>query len=210
MKQPPARLILRHGSLPEQDYALADQSISIIGREAINDIPLNDPEVSRRHARIEFVDGRYILEDLGSTNGTYLNGRRLTEPAPLKHTDIIEFGESLSFTFHIGAIDRTVVDAPAAVPGYEATAIEYPAPPEDSPMTQPIQQIAEAPGSVAMPAPTKPRRFSNRNLFLGCGCLLLLLALICVGGLVALDSLNPNLLYCNWLGFIFENTATCR
>jgi len=210
MKQPPARLVLRHGSLPKQDYSLADQPSSMIGREAINDIPLNDPEVSRRHARIEFADGRYILEDLGSTNGTYLNGRRLTEAAPLKDNDVIEFGESLSFTFQMGAADRTVAEVAAAVPGYEATAVEYPPPMGDSPMTQPIQQLADVPGAVAMPAPGKQRRFSNRNLFLGCGCLLLLLALICVGGLIALDNLNPDLLYCNILGFLFENTTTCR
>ena len=50
--------------------------------------------VSTRHAEIRFENGAWILTDLGSRNGTYLNGRRVTVPSPLKAGDVIRLGES--------------------------------------------------------------------------------------------------------------------
>ncbi|MDO4522695.1 MAG: DUF6382 domain-containing protein [Eubacteriales bacterium] len=59
------------------------------------DIYINDPSISRMHARIVRENGEYYLCDMNSTNGTYLNGRRLgvNERAPLKLTDEISFAE---------------------------------------------------------------------------------------------------------------------
>jgi uncharacterized membrane protein YdfJ with MMPL/SSD domain/pSer/pThr/pTyr-binding forkhead associated (FHA) protein len=52
----------------------------------------DDPELSRQHARIERRDGQLVIEDLGSTNGTLVNGRRIVEPTPLRPGDSIEVG----------------------------------------------------------------------------------------------------------------------
>ena len=64
-----------------------------IGRETDNHLQLPVGGVSRYHARIEFVEGVYMLRDLGSTNGTKLNGITLQKLEPLKADDIIVIGE---------------------------------------------------------------------------------------------------------------------
>ena len=61
-----------------------------IGREG-SDIVLDNPQVSRRHAMIERSDGRHTLRDVGSTNGTFVNGLRITQHA-LKPGDVIQVG----------------------------------------------------------------------------------------------------------------------
>ncbi len=68
----------------------------VLGRDSQADIVLKDPsgKLSRRHARIRLHDGRPVLEDLGSTNGTFLNGKRIAEPRPLSAADRIQIGES--------------------------------------------------------------------------------------------------------------------
>ena len=64
-----------------------------IGRETDNHLQLPVGGVSRYHARIEFVEGAYMLRDLGSTNGTKLNNMLLQKIEPLKANDIITIGE---------------------------------------------------------------------------------------------------------------------
>src|SRR5262249_13513128 len=67
----------------------------LIGRAA--DGPGNlmrDPELSRQHARLSLRDGRTLIEDLGSTNGTFVNGAAVTEPVTLSEGDEIRLGTS--------------------------------------------------------------------------------------------------------------------
>ncbi len=63
------------------------------------EIVLEDPFASSRHARVERQGGVTVLEDLGSTNGTYLNEELLRGPQPLHAGDRIRIGDSV-FTFH--------------------------------------------------------------------------------------------------------------
>ena len=72
------RLVVHQNDAEETEYKLTLATI-VIGREPINDIMFANPEVSRRHARLtkRNQEQTYMLEDLGSTNGTYVNGRRL-------------------------------------------------------------------------------------------------------------------------------------
>jgi adenylate cyclase len=68
------------------------QSCSI-GRSSGNQVVLDGEQVSRRHAAInEEAPGEFQILDLGSSNGTFLNGRRLTQSTPLKHGDVIDIG----------------------------------------------------------------------------------------------------------------------
>jgi ABC-type multidrug transport system ATPase subunit len=62
-----------------------------IGRDAANDLVLSDPQVSRRHARLACPDGRWMLEDLNSTNGTFVGGQRISV-AEVEAGDIIRIG----------------------------------------------------------------------------------------------------------------------
>jgi pilus assembly protein CpaF len=64
-----------------------------IGRVAGNDIVLPKGNVSKRHSRIVFKDGKFIIVDLKSTNGTYVNGRKITAPLVIKGADKIYIGD---------------------------------------------------------------------------------------------------------------------
>jgi pSer/pThr/pTyr-binding forkhead associated (FHA) protein len=65
-----------------------------IGRSPQTDIPIEDRYASGRHARIYERDGFSYIEDMGSTNGTYLNGKRLDSPVLLKTEDRIRIGDT--------------------------------------------------------------------------------------------------------------------
>jgi pSer/pThr/pTyr-binding forkhead associated (FHA) protein len=63
-----------------------------LGRDKGAEIVLHDPEVSRRHARFESHEGFAYVEDLKSSNGTFLNGRRITEAIEIRQGDEIDVG----------------------------------------------------------------------------------------------------------------------
>ena len=67
----------------------------VIGRHADCDLVLTDEQASRRHAQVEAGADGYVLVDLGSTNGTRLNGEPVEQPAPLTHGDRIEIGRAV-------------------------------------------------------------------------------------------------------------------
>ena len=70
-----------------------DKPVTTIGRSSMNDLPISDKMLSRQHARIvKDDDGGLSVEDLGSRNGTFLNGERLATPQPLKAGDRITLG----------------------------------------------------------------------------------------------------------------------
>jgi pSer/pThr/pTyr-binding forkhead associated (FHA) protein len=81
------------GSASQSAYDLG--AVLAIGRDPDNQIQLADPRASRHHARIERSGAGYHLLDLGSSNGTFLNDLPLTAPAPLKHGDQIQVGDTV-------------------------------------------------------------------------------------------------------------------
>jgi len=91
-------LIMRSGPTPGSKIAIAAPTM-VIGREISNDIPIVEPEVSRKHARLIQQDDGFMLEDLGSTNGTFINGVRISSPQLLKAGDLITLGDSVSLLF---------------------------------------------------------------------------------------------------------------
>jgi hypothetical protein len=66
-----------------------------IGRDASCDISLSDTYASQQHARISNRNGSWVIEDLGSTNGTYLNQRKVTVPTALSPGDSIRIGKTV-------------------------------------------------------------------------------------------------------------------
>jgi Protein of unknown function (DUF3662)/FHA domain len=73
---------------------------AVLGRSRQCDVVVNDPNVSRQHAEIRPRGGSWVLNDLGSTNGSCLNGRRIEGPEVLKRGDEIELGTSvITFEF---------------------------------------------------------------------------------------------------------------
>jgi hypothetical protein len=92
------RLIVRRGPQPNQIYEL-NKDVITLGRDITNDIVINDPEVSRHHCRMTRSGGGYTLEDLGSTNGTFVNGQRLGSPRPLNNNEMIGLGETVTLVY---------------------------------------------------------------------------------------------------------------
>jgi hypothetical protein len=76
-RAPQGAIVAREGSV-KREVALTAEPITV-GRDQKNDIVLDDRRVSRRHAEIRLRLGRYTLYDLQSTNGTFVNGRRIAE-----------------------------------------------------------------------------------------------------------------------------------
>ena len=80
---------------PDKGRALkTDDDTVLIGRGS-DQVPLTDQTVSRRHAELKRENGFWVLRDLNSANGTYVNGTRITEPTRLKHGDQIKLGSTL-------------------------------------------------------------------------------------------------------------------
>jgi adenylate cyclase len=85
-----AKLIMTTEGQPETVIELGN--LLTIGRSSACQVVLDDHEASRNHAEIRLVGGRYRLSDLGSVNGTWVNGRRLTAPKDLDNGDQIRIG----------------------------------------------------------------------------------------------------------------------
>lgn len=110
-----------------------------IGRGADCVIPLADPSVSGHHCRIVRDGGKFTIYDLQSTNGAFVNGKRLME-SRLKAKDIVRFG-SLEFIF-------------------DGDDIEAPEPTVSAPVTKVIS-VSDDTGST--PAPSAPSQFGTRR-----------------------------------------------
>jgi serine/threonine protein kinase len=93
------RIILRNGPLAGHTYVLHQDTTSI-GRTAGNDIVIPDGTVSRFHARLHFQKSQWSVEDLKSSNGTWVNGVRVTKPQALKHGDELRVGDDI-MTFEL-------------------------------------------------------------------------------------------------------------
>jgi pSer/pThr/pTyr-binding forkhead associated (FHA) protein len=196
-----SRLTIRQGPVPGKVHEMAKDVITL-GRDVSNDIVINDAEVSRNHARLTAQSGSYLMEDLASTNGTFVNGQRLIGPKLLNAGDVVGLGETVVLEYSIVASDAgaTVIaaapvmaprvpDATTAPPRMPDPAPEpvytpepaYTADPEPVPQTmaQPIYEPSPAIGSAPPPPPTplqQPKANNNtRNIAIGCGCLSLCL-----------------------------------
>jgi len=96
-----ARLVVERapGHSPGMIYDIGEGAV--LGRGDAAEIRLDDPFASSRHAQLILQAGVVVLEDLGSTNGTYLNEELLAGPAPLHNGDRVRIGDS-EFTYEEG------------------------------------------------------------------------------------------------------------
>ncbi len=67
----------------------------VVGRSVDADIQISDPYSSEFHARVGIQDGQVVVHDLGSTNGTYVNGRRVTSPTSVSRGDTVQIGKTI-------------------------------------------------------------------------------------------------------------------
>jgi hypothetical protein len=91
-KRVPAVLVLVEGKGPQSTDLVPPETL--IGRDAGCHVSIPESSVSSRHARIYHSDGEWYVEDLGSTNGTFVNDRPLTRPVVLRPGDTVSIGRA--------------------------------------------------------------------------------------------------------------------
>jgi pSer/pThr/pTyr-binding forkhead associated (FHA) protein len=203
------QIVMSKGPNPGKIYNLSSSSITI-GRDFNSDIVLNIPEVSRRHAQFRTEGGVYYLEDLGSTNGTFVNGQRLETPHRMYDGETIMLGEAVTFNYRVvgppdpnatiigsSSQDATMVagdqsDYESFAPGGTYKIDDFEAPP---PMHEPIE-YSEQYQQDAVPdysASYEKAESPNRTwLFAGLGCIFILI-LGCVAAAILFDTMD---MYC--------------
>ncbi len=102
------KLTLSKGPQPGKIYILMTDVV-IMGRDPMADISLNDPEVSRQHAKLIRTESGYDLEDLGSTNGTFINGIQIeaNHATPLVVGQTIGMGSGITLLFDTIGVETT-------------------------------------------------------------------------------------------------------
>jgi hypothetical protein len=90
----PHRLLVTSGALAGTSLGLTNQQITV-GRANDATLVLNDDYASSRHARLFPQDGQWIVEDLGSTNGTYIDRQKVTQPTPVPVGVPIRIGKTV-------------------------------------------------------------------------------------------------------------------
>ncbi|MFL7891982.1 MAG: FHA domain-containing protein [Anaerolineales bacterium] len=96
--QYPHLLVTVEGPDEGKTYPLEEDEI-LIGREPGSTLQIDSPGVSRKHARLTFQTNQYLIEDLGSSNGTFVNGERISKPWRLKNGDMIRLGKAIQLEY---------------------------------------------------------------------------------------------------------------
>lgn len=92
-----ALLIAQNGVLNSKQWLIEQEMI--IGRDLACEVVIDDRQISRRHARIFFMDDAFYIEDLQSKNGTYINHKRIYELTRLNEGDVIQIALIQEFLF---------------------------------------------------------------------------------------------------------------
>jgi len=142
------RLVVRRGPQPNQIYEIT-KDVTTLGRDITNDIVINDREASRHHLRLVRSGGNVTIEDLGSTNGTFVNGKRVSGVTPLQNGDMIGLGETVTLGYEIHRAQQGQAPLPSPSPV---------APPQQPPITSTPPPQAEIPSSDRPYAPPQPQQ----------------------------------------------------
>ncbi len=193
------QLVMRAGPNPGKVFTLSKNEI-VLGRDVSADVVINAAEVSRRHTRLRLDAGQYIIDDLGSTNGTFVNGQRINTPQALRPGDIIMLGEAATLVYEASQFDpnATVISSvgdqvPISPPPLQASQAprQMTPPPQAYSGQVPGGPIAQPVQAYQPPVP-KAKRGGISWLWAGAGCVVVMLCFLVVGALI-FDMLN---LYC--------------
>ncbi|MCY4021538.1 MAG: FHA domain-containing protein [Chloroflexi bacterium] len=99
-EEPGFWIVIRRGPIENAMFRL-EKEIVTLGRDSANDIVIGEPQVSRYHLRLVRREAGYQIEDLDSTNGVRVTGRRIGPPSPLNDGDIILLGDSIALSYEI-------------------------------------------------------------------------------------------------------------
>jgi hypothetical protein len=199
------RLVMRGGPTVGKAFPLEKSEI-FIGRDLSNDIVINDGEVSRRHTRLFMQGSNYVVEDLGSTNGTSVNGQRLMGPYILRPGEVVTLGEHVNLLFEAVQLD------PDATVASAAPRVPVPDQPQPQPIPQPYQPAPMPPPPQPQPAyagqvpiPPEPGAFEAPKKKFPWAIVIivavLLIICICVVALFIVDQTNS---WCSLFGPILN------
>lgn len=181
------QLVMRSGPAPGKVFPLAKDEM-LVGRDVSNEIVINDAEVSRRHCRFSAQEDHFIIEDLESKNGTYVNGQRISSPTMLSPGTTIRLGDNVVFSFELVGVDT---DATVAASGRGAAV-----PPVPAAQPAPREYAGKTPSGPPVAEPAK--KGSSRGLLIGCAVVLVVGA--CVAVAAGLWYIDANLLWCDVFG----------
>ena len=141
-RQPAATLTMTRGPGAGRRFDIGAAAVTI-GREAQCDVLVEGTWVSRQHARIAWTGTAYVVEDLGSTNGTFVNGERVSGPRALKSGDFLQLGEQIELAFEV-RVSAPVHEEPA-LPGIAPSPISSAGPPRPyAPPSEPVPAQEES------------------------------------------------------------------
>jgi pSer/pThr/pTyr-binding forkhead associated (FHA) protein len=170
-----ASFLVRGGALKGQRLAVKTPVVNI-GRADYNDLVLPDESVSTTHAKLQRREGVWVLVDLDSTNGTFIDGDQIKGEAPLAPGATVRFGDvSLVFEPTDDGVD---VAKGGGTRVMEQMVMSAPPPPRPAPATKPAPAIPAAPPkskpaapkpAAAKPAPTKRPPATQQKKGKGCG-----------------------------------------
>jgi pSer/pThr/pTyr-binding forkhead associated (FHA) protein len=128
------QLVVRKGPRPGQIFPLEDDAVSV-GRDPVSAIVIDDPEISRHHARFSIGPAGYYLQDMASTNGSFVDGQRLGgEPVALSAGQVIMFGSNVTLVYQAvpESDPMATVVAPVSMPFEDELVLDEPVePPEE-------------------------------------------------------------------------------
>lgn len=148
-------LVLRRKSEPLPEVYLLDSPVVDIGRHLDNTICLVENQVSRFHMRLSRIDHDYLLEDLGSVNGTFLNGGRVEQPHRLKPGDYITIGQVIEMWYTDDLETLKMVPRQYTPEQASKATDEVPAPTPEQ-VNRHLTMTREAPAVVAEPPADTP------------------------------------------------------
>ena len=209
------KLIFKNGPTGDREFSL-EKDVLFLGRDVNNDVVVDDSEVSRRHARLSRQGEGYVYEDLGSTNGSFILGQRITAPTLLVPGTEITIGERVSLDYLVEESDPSAtvvvsrihpepaVAVPPAQPVTPPSAVPPTYAPPSQPATPPVgASMTPPPPMTSMPAPKKKSK--------GLVVLLIILAVIlvfCIIPWIIVDLTNS---YCALFPGLFNalQAGTC-
>ncbi|MEX2144073.1 MAG: FHA domain-containing protein [Anaerolineales bacterium] len=207
-------LTIKAGPTPGQQSGLEGRSF-LMGRDPSCDLVLNDVEVSRRHARLIAQSGGYAIEDLGSTNGTYVNEQRIKTVVPLQPGATIRLGDHVTLLYEAVSADEADTRSLPADQDLPVAPIHPPSSVPEAAEQTPAPVIRPAAGESELPEapPSSVRRRERRKglrlpvfsqpWMLGVVALVIL-GLCMVVFLFIVDVFN---LWCSWFGWALSACA---
>ena len=169
-------IVMRSGPIPGSSYFIEKDEV-FLGRDLTNDLPVPEPEISRRHARFLRRGDSIYIEDLGSTNGTFLNGARIAGPQQLKDGDLITLAENTVMSYEV----KGAATEPLKVAAAKAEPALYT--PEAAPVQAAYQPVS-APVPQQPIAPALTPQGEKKRMGWCLVVLLILLALLLIVGVV--------------------------